>query len=838
VADLYLEGQALMEQGRWARAVECFERLLVLEPGYEGAPARLAEAQREKTLADLYAEGCHHLEQSRFKEATECLQKVVQLEATYLDAATLLEETRRRHQFAQLVEKTRVLYEQERYEEAIRFAGRVLETDPENAIAKEVFRSAQKQLEIAHFYDAGLKYYEDQQWPEAIDFLGRVVRQRPDYRDAAVRLQVATRQEEMGKLYAKGMECARAAQWAEAVGHFSRIVEVEEQYRDAAQQLENARRQIEKRLRGIYDKAKEHLAAGRWHTGIQLLEQLKDEAPDFGDVGELLQQARGWKEQSELAAYYEQGVSHLTAGNWQTAIELFEYVKSRAPGFKDVDEQLKRAKRRGSRLSARQAQPVAQVQPAPRREYSVLTIVAGSLTVFVCCMAGIAALIVAAQSYPSVLSFSMPGLPTVRPASDVRPEATAPVGMMPAADITSTLQPQVIPTQPETPEVMPTASAFAATGTPLMIATSTPVSLSPSVFSATPTVRFILTTPLPVPAETTATRASVVGNAPPAVWGRPTAPIAATVVISNTVDKATQTPTAKPRSVTPTQTATSLAGRIAFPVYDPAGRRYSIYMANLDGSGLRAIASDASGPALSPNGALLAYRSWTGSDRRIMILDLATGQVNRLTRFAEDSRPDWSSEGQLVFNSLRESDRRSRLYIVGTWAGAQDAPLRGPGGSIFGDNANWLGASRIAYSLCDSGGCGIYVVNADGSGPTKIVDSTDRVSLDGSPDGRRVAYAAKQDGNWDVYVIGVDGSDAKRLTDDASPDWLPTWSPDGSHIAFVSNRSGNWAIWAMAADGTDQRKLFDLPGPVDGIVRDEPSWSSMGWIEERMSWVP
>ncbi len=294
---------------------------------------------------------------------------------------------------------------------------------------------------------------------------------------------------------------------------------------------------------------------------------------------------------------------------------------------------------------------------------------------------------------------------------------------------------------------------------------------------------------------------------------------------------------ARPAKPTDTPVAT-LSGKIAFPIYESGARRYGIYIANLDGSELRGVLTDASAPALSPDGARLAYRSWTNQDRRIMVVDLNTGEQVRLTGFAEDSRPDWSAEGKLVFNSLRESDRRSRIYVVGTWVGAKDAPLQGPQGTVYGDDGSWLGTGRIAYDLCQSGGCGIYVVNADGNGPTKVLDTADRVSLDGSPDGQRIAYAGKQDGTWDIYVINVDGSGAQRLTNDEASDWLPTWSPDGKNIAFVSNRDGGWALWVVNADGSNPQKAFDLPGGVDGIVRDEPAWSSMGWIEERMSWVP
>jgi len=67
---------------------------------------------------------------------------------------------------------------------------------------------------------------------------------------------------------------------------------------------------------------------------------------------------------------------------------------------------------------------------------------------------------------------------------------------------------------------------------------------------------------------------------------------------------------------------------------------------------------------------------------------------------------------------------------------------------------------------------------------------------------------------------------------------LPAWSPDGSTIAFVSDRDGSWAMWAMTAGGQGHRQLFALPGSPDGRVRGEPDFSSLGWMEERVSWGP
>ena len=67
--------------------------------------------------------------------------------------------------------------------------------------------------------------------------------------------------------------------------------------------------------------------------------------------------------------------------------------------------------------------------------------------------------------------------------------------------------------------------------------------------------------------------------------------------------------------------------------------------------------------------------------------------------------------------------------------------------------------------------------------------------LDGSPswssDGGRIAFDSLRDGNGEIYVMNADGSGQTRLTDDPGFDGSPSWSPDGSRIAFQSFRDGD-----------------------------------------------
>ena len=131
---------------------------------------------------------------------------------------------------------------------------------------------------------------------------------------------------------------------------------------------------------------------------------------------------------------------------------------------------------------------------------------------------------------------------------------------------------------------------------------------------------------------------------------------------------------------------------------------------------------------------------------------------------------------------------------------------------------------RIAlYSFRDAN-AEIYVMNADGSGQTRLtVNSTDDIGPRWSPDGRRIAFESHRDGNWEIYVMNADGSGQARLTDNSADDADPRWSPDGRRIAFESHRDGNWEIYVMNADGSGQTRLTD-----NSAVDAEPRWSPDG----------
>ena len=209
-------------------------------------------------------------------------------------------------------------------------------------------------------------------------------------------------------------------------------------------------------------------------------------------------------------------------------------------------------------------------------------------------------------------------------------------------------------------------------------------------------------------------------------------------------------------------------------------------------------------PAWSPNGQQIAFNSWGNANgsgvtpprtRDVFVINVDGTGLTNLTQnvtveghqtkdiLADDFRPDWSPDGR-----------------------------------------------KIAFTTNRDGNLEIYLMNADGSGPTRL---TNNAASDRGPkwshDGTKIAFESNRDGNWEIYLVSAtDGSEPINLTNDAAEDANPAWSPDSGMIAFSRMRLAKGAaaphfqIFTMKADGTRQTQLTFPSHPEE--MNTYPSW--------------
>jgi Tol biopolymer transport system component len=175
----------------------------------------------------------------------------------------------------------------------------------------------------------------------------------------------------------------------------------------------------------------------------------------------------------------------------------------------------------------------------------------------------------------------------------------------------------------------------------------------------------------------------------------------------------------------------------------------------------------------------------------------------------------------LAFNRI---DRRMPVLIFIFFLLILNCTIVIPVAAVSLDN------TKIVFDVMSEDGvnCNIYVMNADGTGQTRL---TDGLSQNGwpawSPDGTKIVFASSRDtqpGDWEIYVMNADGTGMTRLTKDGVGKGNPTWSPDGTKIAFsMGGGDSSAGIYVMNADGTGMKRLTK-----DGMGNWYPAWSPDG----------
>ena len=274
-------------------------------------------------------------------------------------------------------------------------------------------------------------------------------------------------------------------------------------------------------------------------------------------------------------------------------------------------------------------------------------------------------------------------------------------------------------------------------------------------------------------------------------------------------------------------------GKIAF-VSSRNGPPGEIYVMNPDGTNQRNItnspASEAR-PAFSPDGKKIAFvRDFKGiflmnpdGSGQTQILDGASAGFSSISSF-----PNWSPDGtKIVFNGLlKGSPDGADIYVInadGTGLTRLTTDPADDSCPAWSPDGTKIAFATIRNRVPNEVNYEIYVMNADGSNQTRITNNTKfDHSPAWSPDGTRIAFTSRRDDNFEVYVMNADGSNQTRITFDGEQDSDAKWSPDGTRIAFLSSRGGRFGeIWTMNPDGTGLVNLTNA----DGFDMD-PSWQS------------
>jgi Tol biopolymer transport system component len=275
-------------------------------------------------------------------------------------------------------------------------------------------------------------------------------------------------------------------------------------------------------------------------------------------------------------------------------------------------------------------------------------------------------------------------------------------------------------------------------------------------------------------------------------------------------------------------------GLIAF-VTNRNGPPGEIYVMDPDGKNQRNITNSPASetrPAFSPDGKKIAFlRDFKGifvmnpdGSGQTQILDGASAGFSSITSF-----PDWSPDGKkIVFNGIpKGSPDGADIYVINADGSGLTRLTTDPADDsspCWSPDGTKIAFSTIRDRVPNEVNYEIYVMNADGSNQTRITNNTKfDHSPAFSPDGTRITFTSRRDDNFEIYIMNADGSNQTRLTNNPEQDSDAKWSPDGTKIVFLSSRDGRFGeIYTMNPDGTGLVNLTNA----DSFDMD-PSWQRL-----------
>jgi len=294
----------------------------------------------------------------------------------------------------------------------------------------------------------------------------------------------------------------------------------------------------------------------------------------------------------------------------------------------------------------------------------------------------------------------------------------------------------------------------------------------------------------------------------------------------------------------PPAAGSSAGGKLVFQ----AATGGDIYIVNADGRGLRRL-TDGIDPVLSPDGTRVAFARW-GSPHGVFVLDLRTGQEQRIAAVNRPRGPTWSADGaRLAFTHVT----RTRTCVDLGFAcvdiedarralGGQECVNTPQGRRCIGDfpivnvDDNGLAQTNPAIGGYDNlisegtiqslqwrpgqeqfifrSRIGLQTIRP-GEQPAALSGDPNIGSPAWSPDGQRLVAQLRIHNRTEIVLLDANGGVAAYLTQ-PPPTYerpgqppphnvAPAWSPDGRSIIFLSDRSGAWKLYIMNADGSNQR---------------------------------
>jgi len=160
-----------------------------------------------------------------------------------------------------------------------------------------------------------------EEWGRAVDLLNQALNLAPDHPEASEKFTLAEQKTFLVSLYNSAKRAIRNEIWEEAVNNLNGVLELDPDYKDAKALIEETRRALEEEdarqfVITRYNEGVAHLEAGRWPSAIEAFQEVRRHSPGYEQVDELLAQAQRLNNPSLGDRLNQFAGNFASRGNW------------------------------------------------------------------------------------------------------------------------------------------------------------------------------------------------------------------------------------------------------------------------------------------------------------------------------------------------------------------------------------------------------------------------------------------------------------------------------------------------------------------------------------------
>ncbi|MEW6516980.1 MAG: PorV/PorQ family protein [candidate division FCPU426 bacterium] len=307
------QGQAALAAGRYAEAVNAFQKVLAFLPndasagqGLEEAQRRQREQEKSRELSERFARADRYAQTGQLEDALDEYQRILLTDAGNTRAAQALDKTRKLYHAQAVAEQLaigRAAFKRQQWVDALQAWQAVLALDEKNAEALAQLDKTREQLA------KGGKEYKDPRIQE---------------------------------YYAKGLRAFERGDYRGAIDQWSQVLEIASGHKQARQYLKEAIRLRDLKLKQLIAAGDRYVQADDLVRAVRSWRQTGSLVPKDDEAQARLQQYRVQME-GKAKEFYLKGIEVYTLGQYRQAIAYWKDVLILQPDYPGAEKNIQKA---------------------------------------------------------------------------------------------------------------------------------------------------------------------------------------------------------------------------------------------------------------------------------------------------------------------------------------------------------------------------------------------------------------------------------------------------------------------------------------------------------------